>query len=183
MRGVPRNGLRIPIAAAMAIVALLAVEMASLRVASDGYVDLTRHLTVVMLAVATYLARYREGDRAAWWFGFALLGWAYFALVIDASARRAPVSLRRPFVSPPMNVPLPPMTLLGLFFSDEVLNGPSEPLIKLWWNQYEIVQSMLNLFVAGLGGLVCWIRNRRRGAPYHAAEPRSGKLDLNDRTE
>jgi hypothetical protein len=72
----------------MAIIALLAVEMASLRVASDGYVDLSRHLTIVMLAVATYLARYGYGGRAAWWFGFALVGWAYLALAVDGSARR-----------------------------------------------------------------------------------------------
>ncbi len=96
MRGVPGNRLRIRIAAVMAIIAVLAVEMASLRVASDAFVDLSRHLTVGMLVVATYLARRNKGDRGSWWFGFALLGWAYLALVIDASARRAPVSWRSP---------------------------------------------------------------------------------------
>ena len=93
MCATPWRRIRIPIAAIMAVIAVLAVEMASFRVASDGYVNLTRHLTVVVLATATYLARYREGDRAAWWFGFALFGWAYFALAVDASARRDAVSV------------------------------------------------------------------------------------------
>jgi hypothetical protein len=160
----------------MAVIAALAVEMAAYRVASDGYVDLTRHLTVVMLAAATYLARYRQGDRAAWWFGFALAGWAYFALAVDASARRSAasvLSLR----------PLPPVTLLGLFTSDESLTGNHPSLIKRWWNQYEILQSILTLVVACLGGLVCWMLSRRRGDPYREEERRSGRLELEERIE
>ena len=149
---------RIPIAAFMAVIAVLAVELASFRVASDGYVDLTRHLTVVMLAVAVYLARYREGDRAAWWFGFALFGWAYFALVVDATARRSAasvVSLRA----------VPPVTVLGLFFGDESLTGNNPAVIKHWWNQYEILQSILALVIACLGGVAGWMLARRRARP------------------
>ncbi len=159
----------------MAVIALLAVELAALRVASDGYVNLTRHLNVVMLAVAAYLARYRQGDRAAWWFGFALCGWAYLALVIDASARRDLLSVR-PIAPPPMN-------LLGLFINVNAQAGQSATLIRLWWNQYDIIQSILTLVVACLGGFVCWIWNRRRGAPYREEERRAGKLKLDDQVE
>ncbi len=76
-----------------------------------------------------------------------------------------------------MAIPLPPVTLLGLFFSDDDLNIPSEPLVKQWWNRYEIVQSILTLFVACLGGSLCWIWNRHRGSPYRAEERRSGILN------
>ncbi len=176
MRAVPEKRIRIPIAALMAVIAVLAVELASFRVASDGYVDLTRLLTVVMLAVAVYLARYREGDRAAWWFGFALFGWAYFALAVNASARQSAasvLSLR----------PVPPVTVLGLFFGDESLTSNNRAVIKHWWNQYEILQSILTLVIACLGGVAGWILARRRGAPYRKEEPRSGRLDLDDRIE
>ena len=173
MRGVPRSRVRIPIAALMALIAVLAVEMASFRVASDGYVDLWRHLTVVMLAVATYLARYREGDRAAWWFGFALFGWAYFALAVGASARRSAVS----FLS---LRPLPPVTFLVLFVGDGYLTSKNPVLIKHWWNQFEILQSIFTLVAACLGGLAGWMLSRRRGSPYREEERRAGKLELDD---
>jgi hypothetical protein len=174
MRGVAGHRVRFPIAALMAVIALLAIELASYRVASDGYVDLTRHLTVFMLAVAAYLARYREGERAAWWFGFALLGSAYFALVIDATARREPPSFSS--LRPP-----PPTTLLGLYMSVESLPSYDQHLLRRWWNQFEILQSILTLVVACVGGTVCWIWNRRRGNPYREVERRSGTLALGDR--
>ena len=37
--------------------------MASLIVASDGWVDVTRYLTVTVLATATYLAAFRDRRR------------------------------------------------------------------------------------------------------------------------
>jgi hypothetical protein len=176
MRGVPGKRLRIPIAALRAIIALSAIEMACLRVASDGFVALSRLLTVVSLAIAVYLARYREGDRAAWWFGFALSGCAYFALVIDASARRDAASSRTVR-------PLPPVTLNGLFVSGESLTSSDPGLIRHWWNQFEILQSILTLVVACLGGVVCWIWKRRRGDPHREEARRSGRLDLGDGVE
>jgi hypothetical protein len=161
----------------MALIALLAVEMAALRVASYRFVDLSRHLTVAALAVATYLARYRDGGRAAGWFGFALAGWSYFGLVIDASARADVAG------SLSLGTPLPPIAILRLFMSDDPFTGRSELAIRRWWNEYEILQSMLTLIVASLGGLIFWMWARRRGAPYRQEESRSGKLDLDDRTE
>jgi hypothetical protein len=86
---------RIPIAAVMAIIALVAFDLAAVRVASDDWVDLTRYATIAML-VATSLAWSRRMGRGGWWFGFALLGWAYFALVLDATARRSFTMVRGP---------------------------------------------------------------------------------------
>lgn len=169
MRGAPGRRVRFPIAAMMALIALLAVEMASLRVASDGYVDLSRHLTVAMLAVATYLARYRDRGWGDWWFGFALAGWAYFALVIEALARMRAST----FVST-----MRPVTFLGLLLDEKYLTSNRGDLFERWWNQFHILQSIFTLWVASLGGLICWIWNGRRGTPYHQEQSRSGKLEL-----
>jgi hypothetical protein len=173
MHGSPGGPYRIPIAAIMAIIAVLAVEFAALRAASADYVDVTRKLTVVLLALAAYLARSRSRDRAAWWFGFALVGWAYFAMVIDESARRG---------NNPMGkaMELPPMALIGLLLGNEGLFSNSGALIKRWWNQYEIVQSIFTLVLATLGGLACSMMTRCRGTPYCEEARRSGTLDLVD---
>jgi hypothetical protein len=160
----------------MVIIALIAVEIGLLRVASDNYVDLSRLLTVLVLAVATYLARYRQGDRAAWWFGFALLGWVCFALAVDATARQAAALGRRVGASP---ASLPPVTLLGVFMDDpKNVTGPR--LTQLLWNRYEILRSILTLVGAALGGLAGLMLARRRGAPYREVERRAGRLDLGD---
>jgi hypothetical protein len=56
----------------MAVIAVVAIELAALRIGSDAWVDVSRYLTVATLAMASYLARDRRGDRGEWWFGFAL---------------------------------------------------------------------------------------------------------------
>jgi hypothetical protein len=164
---------RIPIAAVMAVIALVALELAALRLGSEAWVDLTRYLTVATLAAATYLARYRRGDHGNWWFGFALFGWAYFAMVLDALGRRSFAFGLRPM---PSGAPiLPPVTLLGLLRGGEVSDGPS--LLRLLWNRYEILQSILTLIVALAGGVLCGILAHRRGAPFEEVQ-RTGRLVL-----
>jgi hypothetical protein len=173
MRGNPGRRVRIPIAAVMAAIALIAVEMGALRVASGGFVDLSRSLTIVALAVATFQARPRRGDEAAWWFGFAVCGWAYFAMDVDATVRQTAVIGRFPI---PV---LPPMTVLG-FFVDMSRFGSSPMLMELLWNRYEIFQSIVTLVVASIGGTLCWVASRRRGAPFREEERRAGRLELGD---
>jgi hypothetical protein len=165
--------MRIRIAAAMGLIAIVALELAALRLATDAWVDVTRHLTIATLAIATYLARYRRGDESAWWFGFALFGWAYFALVLDTMARWSAS------FGPNSVVSLPARSLLGLFMDwSEVRN--TRALLDLWWNRYWILHSILILLVAALGGLSCWIAARRRGTPYRAPTRRAGLWDVDD---
>jgi hypothetical protein len=173
--------IRFPIVALMAIIALLALELGSLRVATEGYVDATRYLTVSTLATATYLARHRKGDRGEWWFGFALFGWAYFALMLDAVGRRgfAVAMSHVPFNFAPSPF-LPPATILGLL-GGESASRYSPGLTILLWNRYEILQSILTLIVALAGGIVCWTLGRLRGAPYREVVPHAGRLDLDDK--
>jgi hypothetical protein len=158
----------------MAVIAVVALELAAMRIGSEGWVDVSRNLTIAMLAMATYLARYRRGDRGEWWFGFALFGWVYFALVLDAVGRRGFAFGLRPM---PSGAPvLPPVTLLGLLGGEEDPNGPS--LLVLLWNRYEILQSIITLIVALIGGILCGILAHRRGAPYREEVRRAGRLEL-----
>jgi hypothetical protein len=163
---------RIPIAAVMALIAVIALELAALRLATEAWVDVTRHLTIATLATATYLARYRRGEEGAWWFGFALSGWAYFALALDAMARWNSVRDSDSVLG------LLPVYLLGLFFTNwsEVSKGPI--LADTWYHRYRILHSMLILVVASTGGLIFWIVARRRGTPYRVSDRRAGRLEL-----
>jgi len=157
----------------MAVIALVALEMAAMRIASEGWVDVTRYLTVATLATATYLARYRRGDHGEWWFGFALFGWSYFALVLDAVGRRG-FAVGLGYVPLPF---LPPVTVLGLLGGEaETSNGPT--LSILLWNRYEILQSILTLIIGSAGGIACYILARRRGTPYREEVRRAGRLEL-----
>jgi hypothetical protein len=162
---------RIPIFAMMVVIAFLALEMAALNVASEGWVDVSHHMTVLALAAATCMARYRKGDGNAWWFGFALFGWAYFALVLDSTARASPIVFRRTVVG------LPPLAFLVLLMD---WSGDSQGPIKmpLWWHRYDILQSIFTLVFAGIGGVICWTLSARRGAPYQSDDRRAGRLDF-----
>ena len=64
---------RYSINALMGFVLIVALELAALRSATSGWVEIPRLLTVVILVVATYRARFSKGEAASWWFGFALL--------------------------------------------------------------------------------------------------------------
>ena len=115
----------------------------------------------------------QEGDHGEWWFGFALFGWAYFVLVLDAVGRRGFAIVLRSFPFPVR----PPVPMLGL------LGGESWPFYRpgheiVLWNRYEILQSILTLIIASVGGIVCWILARRRSAPYREEARRAGRLEF-----
>ncbi len=56
--------------------ALVALGLAPLANLTDGVVIALIYAKFTMLVVATFLARFGRGPSAAWWFGFATLGWA-----------------------------------------------------------------------------------------------------------
>jgi hypothetical protein len=159
MRGPPGRRFRFSIAAIMAIIALLAVDVASLRVATNAYLEIARHLTLVMLVLASYQAQNQKGDRAAWWYGFALWGWTYFALDI-----------------------LPQLWLPRLAVIAD-LTSQLRPEIQQRLDGYEIIQLIVTMIVAFIGGYVELITNRRQGAPDREQERRSGRLDLDHQVE
>jgi hypothetical protein len=73
----------------MALVAVVALEFSSMRLAGGAGVDVCRFLTVATLVWGSILARVRGGRVGAFWFGFALAGWASYLLVVDALAARS----------------------------------------------------------------------------------------------
>jgi hypothetical protein len=56
--------------------ALVARGLAPLANLTDGAMIALIYAKFAMLVVATFLARFCRGPSAAWWFGFATLGWA-----------------------------------------------------------------------------------------------------------
>jgi hypothetical protein len=151
---------RISIAGYMILAVLCTLPMASLIVASDGWVVLTRYLTVATLCYATYLARYRKDDEGAWWFGFALVGWGFFALLMDSLLWGALATAQG-------GGRMLPMSVVTLFMSAAEIaetTARGQP-IGPWENRSRILHYLLILFVAALGGLACWVINRKRGSP------------------
>jgi hypothetical protein len=142
---------RYSITALMGFVLIVALELAALQSATSEWVEIARFLTVLILVVATYRARFSKGEVGSWWFGFALLGWAYYLLEIEAMRQWArftyPVD---PFVESV------PFRALGLFVPDiDMVGWDHSPRAFRVYHQVRIVQSILVLLVASVGGLTC----------------------------
>src|SRR5947209_4142181 len=71
---------RISLARLMALVVVFAVGVAALRDASETWAGIVLLATLGFLAASILGVVYRSGGRRAWWLGFALFGWGYFAL-------------------------------------------------------------------------------------------------------
>jgi hypothetical protein len=143
--------LRLSIAGLMGLVALVAVEVAGLRSAEDGWVDVCRLLTATALVFATFLARDRRDEEAAFWFGFAVLGWASFVLVLDAlTARRSSESI----------ISLLPRFVLQAIVDRTTTNSYAGSLRVM--RQFHILHLMLIMPAGFLGGVLYWSVDRRR---------------------
>ena len=135
----------------MALVALVAVELAALRSAQDGWVDACRFLTAAVLVLATFLARYRQAEEGAFWFGFAVVGWATFILVLDAlAATRSSDSV----------ISRLPQLALEAMVDRAAANNYAAALRVM--RQFHILHLMLILPVGVAGGFGCWFVERRR---------------------
>jgi hypothetical protein len=148
----------------MAIVALIAVEVAALRLADDNSVDACRLLTAATLVVATFLARNRVGGEGAFWFGFALLGWATFILVLDARASSYQVvdalTGRRSVSSVSLVSRLPLQILMARFDGGSSISSSTVHRVM---GQFQILHFMLILASGFVGGYVGWLMGRWRG--------------------
>ena len=125
------------------------------------------------LATATYLAWYRRGIIASGGSarpitaGTALL-WCSMQWGVEVS-RSAFAA-----VFPPV---LPHSTILGLLGGEaEASNDPT--LSRLLWHRYKILQSILTLIIASVGGIARYILALRRGTPYREEARRAGQLEL-----
>jgi hypothetical protein len=144
---------RLSVAAPMAIIVVVSVELAALNWGTGVAVDVVRVLTVVLLALATYFARYRTGDEGAWWFGFSLFGWAYYALVLDVMGRWLAFSSESI------------VSILPTAIMDFWTRGSQASVVQRFQGYPErlrILYEMCIVLVAILGGTVCWVIERRR---------------------
>jgi hypothetical protein len=73
---------RISIRGIMGVVVFVAVVIAAWRGATQAWASIVFNLIAFILLIASYKARYSRGTAGAWWFGFALCGWAYLVLAI-----------------------------------------------------------------------------------------------------
>ena len=73
--------LRFSIARLMGIVLVSAVGLAAWHNADEPWAGVMLLLTWGILCLAIVGAVYCKGARRAWWLGFAIFGWGYFALL------------------------------------------------------------------------------------------------------
>ena len=84
---------RFKIRGLLVFVVFLAVGLAALREASEAWDGGVLGLTLLVLLASVLLAVHRTGTARAYWLGFALFGWAYFALLeVPAIAARLPTT-------------------------------------------------------------------------------------------
>jgi hypothetical protein len=76
--------LRFTISRLMLVVLIAAIGLTAWRLANYVVADVIFNLTVLVLIVATYKAKFTSGRDGAWWLGFATLGWAHLVLWVAA---------------------------------------------------------------------------------------------------
>src|SRR5579864_5045870 len=83
------TGFRFSIATLLGVVCFAAVEVASMRAASDLWDSILFSATLALLLISTLLAVHRPDRRRAFWVGFALFGSAYLvaSLVTPVESR------------------------------------------------------------------------------------------------
>jgi len=144
---------RCSIIALMGFVLIVALELAALQSATMEWAEAARFLTVAILVVATYRARYRTGKAGSWWFGFAMLGWAYYLLGVDATRQwtsLAGYDLDSFLESLPFRIVglhVPPLEY-------RLATPSSKEGIRLYC-QVLIIHRILVVGIASLGGLAC----------------------------
>jgi hypothetical protein len=136
------------------VLALVRVESGWVRSVPEGWAELARYLSVTILVIATYRARYRKGKEGDWWFGFALGGWSYYLFSGDMIWQWTHPTHMPDALSASLYYwvvgPFP--ETIGLF------HDPSE----LRFHLARIVQALLVLFAAFVGGLICMVLSSRR---------------------
>jgi hypothetical protein len=79
---------RLSIATLMGVVLIAALVLAALRHPGETWGGVFLLLTGAVLMLAVVGAVCRRGNERAWWLGFALFGWGYFALVFAPPQER-----------------------------------------------------------------------------------------------
>jgi len=141
------------IAFLMGFTLIVGVELAALQSATGEWAEAVRFLTIGILVVATYRARFSTGMAGTWWFGFALLGWAYYLLGIDATRRWTSLAYYDQYSF----LETLSFRILGLDVPPHeyrLADTTSKEVIRLV-GQILVIQRISVLIVASFGGLLC----------------------------
>ncbi len=140
--------------------AFVRAERGIVRSGLEGWANAARYLSASVLVIATYCARYRKGSEADWWFGFALGGWSYYLFSGDMiwhwdGPNLMPSSLVR-------SLPQWIMNLVAGKWMNKIMSYSSVSIPETWSHLLRIVQALLVLFAALVGGSVCSVLSWRR---------------------
>jgi len=83
----------------MGVVLMAAIVLAAWRFANNVSANIIFNLTVAMLIIATYQAKFTPGRQGAWWSGFATLGWVHLVLWLAGMPWERSYSFRVSFIS------------------------------------------------------------------------------------
>jgi hypothetical protein len=132
------------------------VGFAAVGSSSEFWAGFIFHSAVAILAVASVKARYARGRAGAWWFGFAVFGWAHLLLGPEQGGDRALLTdwalmrLVEHLAVPAAN-------------DYEVLRGG---------RQVMIIHDLTSIAVAPIGGWLTLMLARRLGGQRHRREVR-----------
>jgi uncharacterized membrane protein len=155
------KSLQLPILALVLIVAVCAIAFTGLKTALPIWYSAFYTFTVVVLLAAVIAARFRRGNEKAFWFGFAVFGWAFLVLGlgpwpdVDADPDEANITLNRQLLTSRVIEFLVPY--LRSQMSDRGRIG------QITTNTMGIAHLLTTLAIATAGGtLAIAIRRRRR---------------------
>jgi hypothetical protein len=152
------------------VLALVRIERRMVRTGLEGWANVARYTVVTSLVMATYRARYHKGREADWWFGFALGGWSYYLFSGDMMWQWAwPTHMPSSLVQ---SLPHWIVSLIPRYWMDQIVLTYS--FLGVPENQSyvtRIVQALLVLSAAFVGGLVCLVLSWRRGARPRGSDP------------
>jgi hypothetical protein len=138
--------------------AILRAESGMVQNSDQGWANAAGYFSFIVLVMATYRARYRNGTEGDWWFGFALGGWSYYLLSADmlfsGDVTHQWMGLVEPTHKPMSLIASLPHRIVDLF-----------PNADIWvYRAYQarIAQAFLVLFAAIVGGFVSLALSWRR---------------------
>jgi hypothetical protein len=179
---------RYSIASGLAIIGILGVALAAFRDPSYLWANVTFSAALAALVLAIINAVYSRGARRAYWLGFALCGWAYFAITSVPGLRQSlcprlvtEVIFDLLYLNVAPQAPVaPPAPEIGwsAWSQPDRTNGVGYPIgtVSLVSSEAfrQIGHSMAALLVAVLGGIYArgryavWAMTDGAGAPHEA---------------
>ena len=155
------KSLQLPILALVLIVAACAIAFTALKTASELWYSTFYTFTAVLLLSAVIAARFRRGNEKAFWFGFAVFGWAFFVVGlgpwpdVDTDPDGINITLNRQL-----------LTSRVIEFLVPYLRSQANDfgrIGQITTNAMGIAHLLTTLAIATAGGALAFLIRRRRG--------------------